>query len=100
MGAFAEELAYRGYLQPRLAEAFGSGRVAVVVAVVVSSVLFGVAHSEQGAIGVLVVTLDGLVLSAVRHRYRSVWAAVLLHGFNNTLGFVTFFFLGPVHGLW
>jgi CAAX protease family protein len=100
LGAFAEELAYRGYLQTRLAQALGSGRVAVVVAVLISSVLFGVAHSEQGAIGVLLVTLDGIVFSAVRHRYHSVWAAVLAHGFNNTLGFITFFFIGPVYGFW
>lgn len=100
LGAFAEELAYRGYLQTRLAQAFGSGRVAVVVAVLISSVLFGVAHSEQGAIGVLLVTLDGIVFSAVRYHYHSVWASVLAHGFNNTLGFITFCLIGPVYGFW
>jgi hypothetical protein len=29
-----------------------------------------------------------------------VWAAVLVHGSNNTLGFVTFFLVGPIDGLW
>jgi membrane protease YdiL (CAAX protease family) len=51
-GAFAEELAYRGYLQTRLTQAFGFGKVAVLIAVLLSSVLFGIAHSEQGEIGV------------------------------------------------
>ena len=100
LGAFAEELAYRGYLQTRLTQAFGSGRFAVWTAVLITSVLFGAAHSEQGAIGVFVVTLDGIVFSAVRNHYRTVWASVLVHGFNNTLGFLTFFLLGPVYGLW
>jgi hypothetical protein len=25
---------------------------------------------------------------------------VLAHGFNNTIGFVAFFLVGPIHGLW
>jgi hypothetical protein len=29
-----------------------------------------------------------------------LWAAVLAHGFNNTIGLVTFFFVGPIYGLW
>jgi membrane protease YdiL (CAAX protease family) len=100
LGAFAEELAYRGYLQTRLTQAFGPGRFAVWAAVLIASVLFGAAHSEQGAIGVLVVTLDGIVFSVVRNHYRTVWASVLAHGFNNTLGFLTFFLIGPVYGFW
>jgi membrane protease YdiL (CAAX protease family) len=100
LGAFAEELAYRGFLQTRLTQAFGSGRFAVWAAVLITSVLFGAAHSEQGAIGVFVVTLDGIVFSTVRNHYRTVWASVLAHGFNNTIGFLTFFLIGPVYGLW
>jgi len=100
LGAFVEEFAYRGYLLTRVREALGSGRVAVFVAVVLSSVLFGIAHTEQGAIGVLVVTLDGLFFCAVRYRFHTLWASILAHGLNNTLGFVTFFLVGPVYGFW
>jgi uncharacterized protein len=100
LAAFGEELAYRGWLQTRMREALGSGRAALVVAVLASSLLFGLAHSEQGTIGVLVVTLDAVAFSVLRYRYRSLWAPVLAHGFVNTLGFVTFFLVGPVHGLW
>jgi len=100
IAAVGEEFAYRGYLQTRLRELFGSSRAGVAVAVAVSSVLFGVAHSEQGIIGVVVITLDGVAFSAVRYRLRTLWAAVLVHGFNNTIRFVTFFVAGPVYGLW
>jgi hypothetical protein len=44
------------------------------------------------------VTLDGIVFSAVRYRYHSVWASVLTHWFNNTFGFIAFFFVGPITG--
>lgn len=100
LGAFAEELAYRGYLMTRIREAFGAGRTGLVLAVVLSSVLFGIAHSEQGTVGVLVVTIDGLYFSALRWHYRTLWASVLAHGFNNTIGFVAFFLVGPLYGLW
>ena len=100
LAAVGEELAYRGYLLTRIREALGGGRAGFVVAALVSSVLFGVAHTEQGLIGVLVVTLDALAWSALRWHYRTLWASILAHGFNNTLGFVAFYLVGPIHGLW
>ncbi len=100
LAAFVEELAFRGYLLTRMRQVFGAGRAALVAAVLLSSLLFGVLHTEQGAVGVLVVTLDGVAFSVVRYRCDTLWASVLAHGFNNTLGFVAFFFVGPVYGLW
>jgi len=100
LAAFGEELAYRGYLLTRVREALGGGRTALVVAVVVSSLVFGFAHGEQGLIGVFVVTLDALAWAGLRVHYKTLWASILAHGFNNTLGFIAFFFVGPIHGLW
>jgi uncharacterized protein len=100
VAAVGEELAYRGYLQTRLRQLLGHGRAGLISAVIVSSVLFGVAHTEQGLVGALTITLDGVVFSALRYRYQTLWASVLAHGFNNTIGFVTFFFAGPVYGFW
>jgi hypothetical protein len=100
LAAVGEELAYRGYLQTRLRELFGSGRVGLVVAVLVSSVLFGMAHSEQGVVGVLIIAVDAVAFSVMRYRYKTLWAPVLAHGFNNTIGFVAFYFVGPIYGFW
>ena len=100
LAAVGEELAYRGYLQTRMRELFGSGRVGLVVAVVLSSLFFGIAHSEQGVIGVFIITLDALAFSVVRYRFKTLWASVLAHGFNNTIGFIAFFAVGPVYGFW
>lgn len=100
LGAVVEEVAYRGYLLTRIREAIGHGRVGVWLAVLASSLLFGLAHTEQGAVGVAVVTLDGLFFCALRYRFRSLWASVLAHGFNNTLGFLAFFLVGPIYGFW
>jgi membrane protease YdiL (CAAX protease family) len=63
-------------------------------------VLFGLAHTEQGVIGVVVTLLDALFRSFLRLRYRSLWAPVLAHGFSNTIGLITVFLIGPIYGLW
>jgi len=75
------------------------GNVAALL-VLLSSVLFGLIHTEQDIIGVVLTFLDGLFLSWLRLHFRSLWAPVLAHGANNTIGLITFFVLGPAHGLW
>jgi membrane protease YdiL (CAAX protease family) len=100
LAAVGEEVAYRGYLLTRLTDVLGRGRPAVVVAALTSSVLFGLAHTEQGAVGVLLSTVDGLAFASLRHRYGTVWAPVLAHGFINTVGLVSYYAVGPFYGLW
>lgn len=101
LAAFGEELGYRGYLQARLADVLGSGRVAVVAAVLVSSTLFALAHTEQGPVGVGATFADAIFFSVLMRRFAAgVWAAVLAHGFNNTLGLTAYFLVGPVYGFW
>lgn len=100
LAALGEETVFRGYLQTRITDVVGSGRAGVAVAVVATSLLFGVLHSEQGLIGVLVVALDAVLFSLLRLRYGSVWASVLGHGFNNSVGLVAFFLVGPIYGFW
>jgi uncharacterized protein len=100
LAAIGEEVAYRGYLFTRLREALGDGRVGVTIGILVSSLLFGLGHTEQGLIGVVIVTLDAVAWSCLRIHYDTLWAPILAHGFNNTIGFVAFFLVGPIHGLW
>jgi membrane protease YdiL (CAAX protease family) len=100
LGAVVEEVAFRGFLLTRMREVLGPGPVAVAAAVAGSSLLFGVLHSEQGMVGVVAVALDGVAFCALRLYFGTVWAPVLAHGFNNTLGLVTFFLVGPVYGFW
>lgn len=100
LAAFCEELAFRGYLLTRLTDLLGPGRLRLVVAVVGSSVLFGLLHTEQGVVGVVAAALAGAVFSVLRYRCRTLWAPVLAHGFDDTLGFTWFFLFGPFHGLW
>jgi membrane protease YdiL (CAAX protease family) len=100
VAAFGEELAYRGFVLTRLREVLPGGVASLVVAAGLTSLLFGLAHTEQGAVGVVLTTIDSLLFIVLRLHYRTLWASVLAHGFLNTIGMVTFFLVGPVYGLW
>src|SRR4029079_4598291 len=53
LGAFGEEMAYRGYAFHRITDLLGESRAAVATGVIVTTVLFGLAHVSQGAPGAL-----------------------------------------------
>jgi membrane protease YdiL (CAAX protease family) len=99
LAAVGEELAYRGYLQTRIRQALPAERSGLVIAVLLSSILFGLAHTEQGLVGVLLTTSDAIFFSILRYRYRTVWASVLAHGFINSSGLLAYFIAGPFYGL-
>ena len=98
IAAFGEEVAYRGFTFTRLHEAVGPHGVSI--AVLGSSVLFGLAHTEQGPVGVAITFCDALFFAVLRLHYATLWAPILAHGFSNTLGLTAFYLVGPIHGLW
>lgn len=101
LAAFGEEVVYRGYLQKLLGELFGKGIGGAVIAIGISSLLFGLAHRDQGLIGVVVTTLDAVIFSLLKRKFDdNLWAAILAHGIYNTIGIVVFYFTGPIYGLW
>jgi membrane protease YdiL (CAAX protease family) len=101
LAAFGEEIVYRGYLQKTLSSIFGHGSLGVILTIGISSLLFGLAHTEQGLTGVIVTTIDALVFCWLKRKYDdNLWATILAHGFYNTIGVLIFFFTGPIYGLW
>lgn len=80
----AEELLFRGYLYGRLRR-----WMAIWLAAIVTSVVFGVVHGQWN------VGLDVFVLSLVMCRLRemtgSIWAGVLVHMIKNGLAFYLLF---------
>jgi membrane protease YdiL (CAAX protease family) len=100
LAAVGEELAYRGFLLTRLRELLPAGVGGTVAAVAASSFVFGLAHTEQGVVGVGLATVDGAFYALLRLRFGTVWAGVLAHGFVNTFGMVAFYAVGPVGAPW
>lgn len=99
LAAIGEEFAFRGYVQTRMRELL-PGRLGLATAILLSSLLFGLVHSEQGIVGVIVTTADGIFFSVLRYQFRTLWAAVTSHGVSNTVGMIVFFLVGPVQAPW
>lgn len=72
-----------GSLAPR---AFG-GKWGPWLALVPVAILFGLGHTPQGWVGVAATTVLGLGLGAIMLLHRSLWDAVLAHGFFNATTF-------------
>ncbi|WP_232687372.1 CPBP family intramembrane glutamic endopeptidase [Halobacterium zhouii] len=79
-----EELLFRGALVGALSVGFG---VSPWLLAAVSSVAFGLAHSAQGGVGVLLATLLGFALAAVFVLTDSLLAVILAHYVVNALEF-------------
>jgi uncharacterized protein len=101
LAALGEEIVYRGYLQKLLGNLFGSSLAGVSLTIGISSLFFGLAHTEQGIIGVVVTTIDALFFSWLKRKFdNNLWASILAHGFYNSIGMIIFYFTGPIYGLW
>lgn len=101
LAAFGEEVVYRGYFQKLLGELFGKRIVGGVITIGISSLVFGLAHRQQGIIGVVVTAFDAVIFSLLKRRFDgNLWATILAHGIYNTVGIVFFYFMGPIYGLW
>ncbi len=74
---FGEEIAFRGYLQTRIAQQYNSSDAVVIVAV-----LFALSHpvsSSNPLLYLATATLVGILFGTVFVRTRSLWMGVALH---------------------
>ena len=93
LGGFREELWRSGMLlglimllPNRFATEMGK-----VKAVAVIALLFGFAHYIQGWSAVLMTSLLGFLLGLLIVKYRSIWEAVLAHGFFDATSFAALY---------
>lgn len=99
VSSFGEEVVYRGFLITRLQAIFGvSGKMAVFAALILSSIIFGFAHFEWGATGIIQTIGMGLALgSAFLFLKRRLWPLIIAHACMDTVLFVQLY-LAPVSG--
>jgi membrane protease YdiL (CAAX protease family) len=99
LAAFGEELVYRGYLTNRLGGIFGGSKTAWIVAAVLITLLFGLAHFPQGPTGIIENVIDGAILAALYFATgRNLWAPIIAHGIQDTVD-VLLIYLGVYPGL-
>jgi membrane protease YdiL (CAAX protease family) len=91
--AFGEEMGYRGYLMTRAADVGNRSKLAYLVALLASSVLFGYGHYYKGPPGILQSTVSGLILGgAYLLSGRNLWVSIVAHGCADTIAIAAVFF--------
>ena len=88
--AFGEEMFFRAVLINKLGNIFGHTKLGWTLAVIGSSVAFGLTHFHEGPLGIVYTTVGGLVLGWIYFRTgrRNLWVTVIAHGSVNTLRFI------------
>ena len=77
---FGEETSFRGFLFERLGKLFGHGVRAKTLIVLLTSILFGLAHySVQGLTGTEQATIVGLVFGTIFARTGRIWMLMFAH---------------------
>jgi hypothetical protein len=94
VGAFIEELLFRGFLLNRIASLFDSRSAGLALGVAAQATLFGLLHYYQGSYGAVSAGLFALVFGiGYLASGRNLWPLVIVHGVWNTLG------IASVYGL-
>lgn len=85
--AFGEEFVYRGLLVKRLGLLLGGNRYAIWIAVIISSILFGMAHKYQGIMGMINTGTVGLIFGIIFIKSKNkLWLTILTHGVYDVIG--------------
>jgi membrane protease YdiL (CAAX protease family) len=76
-----EEFLFRGFLFA----GFSASRLGPVGAIAITSLVWGVLHSQYDLYGIASIVVNGVLLGLVRWRARSLWLCVALHGLMNAV---------------
>lgn len=90
--SLAEEAFFRGYLQQRLRQKWGS-----IVALLVTALLFGLAHAPGGVLLMVFAGLAGLIYGLVWHWSGRLWLATACHFALNMVHLLFFTYPALAH---
>jgi membrane protease YdiL (CAAX protease family) len=92
LGAFGEELAWRGYILNRLADLLGHRWTGWALGLLAMALLFGLGHSYQGITGVVDNVLWAILYGALYFASgRNLWLPIIAHGVENSTSFILLF---------
>ena len=96
VSSFGEEVVYRGFLIMRIEELRPGSRHIRKIGLLVSAVVFGLAHYTWGPAGVVQTTFMGLALGiAYLAVGRNLWINVLAHAYADTILLVQQYLAAP-----
>lgn len=91
--AFGEEIIFRGFFMRQFIKFFGDGKISLLINMIIFCGFFGYMHMQQGITGQLVATTVGALFFIIFYlRKYDLWFMVMIHGFFNTYGILSFYF--------
>jgi len=80
IAVIGEELLLRGFMIDFLAQKFGGTTKSWFLAILISSLVFGLAHFWQGPRGIVGVTILALIWGSAYYRFgRNLWPVIIAH---------------------
>jgi uncharacterized protein len=93
LAAFGEEMGFRGYFMNRIHDLIGNGRTGWILALLLSSLLFGASHGYQGLAGAIGTAEVGLLLGVLYLvNRRNLWMNIFCHGFIDSISLISLYF--------
>lgn len=90
---FGEEIIFRGYFMRQFIKFFGDSRMSLIINILFVCSFFGYMHIQQGITGQLVTAIVSALLCLIFYiRKYDLWFMIMIHGFFNTLGILSFYF--------
>ncbi len=90
---FGEEIIFRGYFMRQFVKFFGDSKISLAIYILIFCSFFGYMHMQQGITGQLVTASMGALLSIIFYiRKYDLWFMIMIHGFINTLGILSFYY--------
>lgn len=84
--SFGEEVIYRAFLINRISEIGNETKYATIVAVILSSIIFGLIHYDWGPMGIVQTGFMGLALGLCYIKLKKrLWILVLAHAYMDTI---------------
>jgi len=93
VGGFYEEVVFRGFIQTKIREWFIKSRHSFWLAGLLTSVLFGLYHWQQGIFGIVPSFLGGLLWTSLLWRYKgNLWYPIISHAIYDTIALTMIYF--------
>ena len=90
--AFGEEIIARGFVLSRLSDALGGSRIAILMALFLHAILFGLGHFSYGLRGIISAGVIAVIFGTTYLvAGRSLWAVIPAHGIIDTISLVQTF---------
>lgn len=86
VSSFGEEVIYRAFLINRISELGQKTKKATVIAIILSSIIFGLVHYEWGPMGIVQTGFMGLALAICYIKLKKrLWVLILAHAYMDTI---------------